>query len=136
MDFKEEKQMKKKAYICFDYDNDHELKECLVGQSKNSDSPFSISDVSIKQEIESNWKSYARQRIRQADVVIVICGHHTDTARGVAAELSITREERKEYFLLCGRSDGRVKKPNNALSSDKVYNWTWNNLKLLIEGRR
>ena len=32
--------MKKKAYICFDYDNDHELKECLVGQSKNPDSPF------------------------------------------------------------------------------------------------
>ena len=48
--------MKKKAYICFDYDNDFELKECLVGQAKNPDSPFSISDVSIKQEIQTNWK--------------------------------------------------------------------------------
>lgn len=32
--------MKKKAYICFDYDNDFELKECLVGQAKNPDSPL------------------------------------------------------------------------------------------------
>ena len=32
--------MKKKAYICFDYDNDFELKECLVGQAKNPDSLF------------------------------------------------------------------------------------------------
>ena len=128
--------MKKKAYICFDYDNDYELKECLVGQSKNPDSPFSISDVSIKQEIETNWKQCARQRIKQADVVIVICGRHTDTARGVSAELSITQEEGKSYFLLCGRNDGNVKKPTSALNTDKVYRWTWENLKILINGGR
>lgn len=128
--------MKKRAYICFDYDNDYELKECLLGQAKNSDSPFDISDVSIKQEIPSNWKFYARQKIRNADVVIVICGKHTDTASGVAAELSITQEERKEYFLLCGRNDGNVKKPGNAHSSDKIYKWTWENLKALINGGR
>lgn len=128
--------MKKKAYICFDYDHDLELKECLVGQSKNPDSPFSISDVSIKQEIESNWKQYARQRIKQADVVVVICGKYTDTAKGVAAELSITQEEEKEYFLLCGRRDENVKKPVNAKYTDKIYEWTWENLKLLINGSR
>ena len=128
--------MKKKAYICFDYDHDLELKECLVGQSKNPDSPFSISDVSIKQEIESNWKQYARQRIKQADVVVVICGKYTDTAKGVAAELSITQEEEKEYFLLCGRRDENVRRPVNAKCTDKIYRWTWDNLKNLINGSR
>ena len=128
--------MKQKAYICFDYDNDFELKECLVGQAKNPDSPFEISDISIKQEIESKWKDAARRKIRQADVVIVICGKHTDTAKGVAAELSITQEEGKPYFLLWGRRDGNVKKPANALKTDKIYNWTWDNLKLLIKGTR
>lgn len=128
--------MKQKAYICFDYDNDYELKECLVGQAENSDSPFSISDVSIKQEIQSNWKRYARQKIRKADVVIVICGKHTDKAKGVAAELSITQEEHKPYFLLCGRSDENVRKPMNATISDKIYKWTWENLKILINGGR
>ena len=126
--------MKKKAYICFDYDNDFELKECLVGQAKNPDSPFSISDVSIKQEIQTNWKFYARQKIRSADIIIVLCGKHTNTAKGVAAELSITQEERKPYFLLCGRSDGIVTKPINARTSDKIYKWTWDNLKIHVGG--
>lgn len=128
--------MKKKAYICFDYDNDYELKESLVGQAKNPDSPFEISDMSIKQEISSNWKQYARQKIKNADIVIVLCGKHTETAVGVAAELSITQEESKPYFLLCGRSDGNVRKPKNALNSDKIYKWTWDNLKKLINGGR
>lgn len=128
--------MKKKAYICFDYDNDFELKECLVGQAKNPDSPFSISDVSIKQEIQTNWKFYARQKIRNADIIIVLCGKHTNTAKGVAAELSITQEERKPCFLLCGRSDGNVTKPINARTSDKIYKWTWDNLKILVGGGR
>ena len=128
--------MKKKSYICFDYDHDLELKECLVAQAKNEDSPFYISDVSIKQEIQNNWKFYARQKIKNADVVIVICGKYTDSAVGVSAELSIAQEEGKPYFLLCGRSDGYVKKPRNALKLDKIYTWTWNNLKILINGGR
>ena len=41
--------MKKRAFISFDYDYDEELKQALIGQSKNPDSPFSINDMSIKQ---------------------------------------------------------------------------------------
>lgn len=128
--------MRKKVYICFDYEHDYELKECLVGQAKNPDSPFEIADVSIKQEIPSKWKDYARKKIKNSDIVIVLCGRYTDTATGVAAELSITQEESKPYFLLCGRSDGNVRKPKNAMSSDKIYKWTWDNLKILINGGR
>ena len=126
--------MKKKVYICFDYEHDYELKEGLVGQAKHPDSPFEITDVSIKQEINSKWKYYARQKIKKADIIIVVCGRHTDTASGVAAELSITQEERKPYFLLCGRNDGNVRKPKNARSSDEIHKWTWDNLKKLING--
>ena len=128
--------MKKKAFISFDYDHDEELKMALVGQAKNPDSPFSITDMSIKEAISSNWKAYARQRIRNCDVVIVICGRYTNTASGVSAELTIAQEEGIPYFLLCGRRDGNVVKPRGALSTDKIYNWTWENLKLLIAGYR
>lgn len=128
--------MKTKAFISFDYDHDEELKVALIGQSKNPDSPFSINDMSIKEAIDSNWKAYARKRIRQCDVVIVICGRYTNTARGVSAELTIAQEEGIPYFLLCGRADGNVVKPQGAYSFDKVYAWTWNNLKALISGRR
>lgn len=128
--------MKTKVFISFDYDHDEELKIALVGQSKHPDSPFSINDMSIKEAIDSNWKAYARRRIRQCDVVVVICGRYTDTATGVSAELTIAQEEGVPYFLLCGRADGNVVKPSGAYCSDKIYQWTWSNLKALIGGAR
>ena len=128
--------MKKKAFISFDYEHDEELKVALVGQARNPDSPFSINDMSIKEAITSNWKYYARQKIKNCDVVIVICGRYTNTATGVSAELTIAQEEGIPYFLLCGRKDGNVVKPRGALSTDKIYPWTWDNLKLLINGYR
>lgn len=128
--------MKTKAYISFDFDHDEELKIALIGQSKNPDSPFSINDMSIKEAVSENWKKYARTRIKSCDVVIVICGHSTDSARGVTAEITIAREERIPYFLLAGRADGNNTIPNGVLASDKLYKWTWDNLKNLIAGYR
>jgi hypothetical protein len=69
-------------------------------------------------------------------VVAVICGKHTDTATGVAAEVTIAQEEKIPYFLLSGRADGGNKKPTSARSTDKLYKWTWVNLKTLIKGGR
>ena len=129
--------MKKvKAFISFDYDHDLELKNALVAQSELDDSPFEINDVSIKQAIDSNWKKYARSKIKESDVVIFICGKYTNSATGVTAEMSITLEENANYFLLCGRSDSNVQKPSNAKREDKIYKWTWDNLKKLINGAR
>jgi hypothetical protein len=123
------------VYISFDYDHDDDLKILLVGQAKNEDSPFFIEDWSIK-EASTDWKDKARARIKRAAQVIVICGQHTDTATGINAEVKIAREEEKPYFLLAGRKDGGNRKPTAALSSDKLYKWTWENLKSLIAGNR
>jgi hypothetical protein len=127
---------KKRVYISFDYDHDSDLKELLVGQAKNDDSPFEIADQSIKEAITEDWKKTARTRIRAVDVVAVICGKHTDTAAGVSAEVTIAQEESAEYFLLAGRADGGNKKPKAAKNGDKLYKWTWANLKTLIGGSR
>lgn len=126
---------KVRCFISFDYDHDLDLKNLLVGQSKNDDSPFEISDWSIK-EASDEWESEARDRVRHSDQVIAICGHHTDTAVGVSKELKIVQAEDKPYFLLAGRSEGNNKKPASAKSSDKIYKWTWDNLKKLIDGKR
>ncbi len=91
----------KRAFISFDFDHDEELRDALVGQAKRSDSPFQIADRSVHERFDSKWKAQVRNRIRKTDLTIVICGEHTHTAKGVAAELTITREERKPYFLLC-----------------------------------
>lgn len=124
---------KVRVFISFDYDHDSTLKEFLVGQAKNEDSPFSISDWSIKDESD-DWKDKARNRIKRVDQVIVICGKHTDSATGVNAEIKIAREETTPYFLLAGYSDGGNKKPTAALFTDTMHTWTWDNLKKLIGG--
>lgn len=127
---------KTRVYISFDYDNDDDLKILLIGQSKHNDTPFYIADWSIKEPITGDWKKKARERIRAVDVVAVICGKYMDTATGVDAELSIAQEETVPYFLLAGRADGGNKKPKAAKATDKLYTWSWQNLKTLIGGGR
>lgn len=127
--------MPKRVFVSFDYDYDKALKDFLIGQAKNPDSPFEIHDWSIK-EASPDWKEKARARIRASDVVAVICGDHTDQAVGVAIELAIAQEEKIDYFLLNGYAGKTGKKPTTAKASDKVYKWTWENLKILVGGGR
>lgn len=127
---------RKRAFISFDYDHDLDLKTMLVGQARHDDTPFDIADFSIKEHLSGDWKAKARTRIKGCDVVIVICGESTHTATGVSAELAIAQEERVSYFLLWGRNGKQCYKPTAAGSADKVYEWTWDNLKALINGAR
>jgi hypothetical protein len=126
--------MARRAFISFDYDNDARLKDLLVGQAKNPDSPFVIADWSIK-EPSADWKEKARRRIRASGLVIVLCGKNMSTATGVAVELAIAQEEGIPYFLLAGFPSGSTK-PTTAKAGDKLYKWTWDNLKALIGGAR
>ncbi len=125
----------KRLFVSFDYDHDADLKMLLVGQSKLGDSPFEIVDASVKEHLTGDWKQKVRGRIRRADVVCVLCSTTTHTAKGVEAELTITKELKKPYFLLKGYVNKACTRPVNA-TADKMYKWTWDNLKLLIHGSR
>lgn len=127
---------KVRLFISFDFDHDEDLRNLLVGQAKNPDSPFDIADWSLKEALSGDWKKKVRDRIKHVDQVCVICGEHTDTATGISAELTISQEEDKPYFLLWGRKGKKCVKPKAAKSSDKVYEWTWDDLKKLISGAR
>ena len=108
----------------------------MSGQAKNPDSPFELADWSIKEAISEEWKKKARTRIKSVDLVAVLCGQHTHTATGVSAEVKISQDESIPYFLLKGYADKTCTKPTAAKSTDKLYNWTWPNLKTLIGGGR
>jgi hypothetical protein len=68
---------KKRVFISFDFDHDEDLRNFLVGQSKNKDSPFEISDYSLKEPLIGDWKEKIRTRIKRVECVAVICGHNT-----------------------------------------------------------
>ncbi|TKJ33880.1 MAG: hypothetical protein CEE38_19855 [Planctomycetes bacterium B3_Pla] len=127
---------KKRVFISFDIDHDEGAKVMLAGQAKLPDSPFDFKDASVKKHLTGDWEEKVRRRMDNIDVVVVLCGEHTHTASGVAAELTIAQDKDKEYFLLKAYPDKTCTKPTSAKSSDKVYNWTWPNLKTLIGGGR
>ena len=127
---------KQRVFISFDYDNDNDIKIMLAGQAKLPDSPFEFTDGSVKEHLTGDWQEKVKRRISNCDQVIVLCGTSTDIAAGISAELKIAQGLRKPYFLLQGRSDKTCKKPNTAASTDKMYTWSWPNLKVLLAGNR
>jgi hypothetical protein len=117
---------RKKVYICFDYDQDKSLKDLLVGQSSNKGSPFEIVDGSLHETApEKEWQEKARNRIKQADTVIVLLGHATHRARGVLKEVKIARELGKKVIQLVGYKDHKYTRVPQA---GVLYCWTWDNL--------
>ncbi len=127
---------KKRVFISFDYDHDDGAKKMLAGQAKLDDSPFDFVDASIKEPLSGDWKEKVRRRMSNVDIVVGLCGEHTHTAKGVAAEIEIAQDKAVPYFLLAAYADKNCTKPATAKPADKVYRWTWDNLKQLIHGAR
>ena len=127
---------KKRVFISFDIDHDEGAKIMLAGQAKLPDSPFDFKDNSVKEHLSGDWKSKVKHRMDNIDLVIILCGTQTHTASGVAVELEIAKEKNKAYFLLAAYSDKSCTSPKSASPSDKIYKWTWENLKSLISGKR
>lgn len=126
----------KRVFISFDVDHDEGTKRMLAGQADLPDSPFTFKDASVKAHLTGDWKEKVRRRMDNIDLVIVLCGTRTHTASGVSAELTIAKEEEKPYFLLAAYKDRNCTKPTSATTGDKLYDWTWPNLKTLINGGR
>lgn len=123
--------VKKRVFVSFDFDNDKELKDFLVGQAKNPDSPFGVIDFSLKEsQPEKDWEEKAESLIKRAEVFIVMLGSRTRFASGVLKEVKIAQKLEKEKFQIIGR-------PNGSASwaipgAGRVYRWNWDNLKKLL----
>ena len=122
----------KSAFISFDYDHDNSLRGDLIAQAKRPDSPFSITDWSVRYRLDEGWKKEVGDRIRRVDLIIVICGEHTHQAEGVEAEVTMVQQAGKAYFLLKGLKDKTCKRPKSAPKRKKIHPWTWPTLKELI----
>jgi hypothetical protein len=115
---------KVRIFTSFDPENDQDLYEKLALESCSRGSGFEISARSNAEAMTDRWEERVRDRIRGVDEVIVICGEHTDTSPRVSAELRITQEECKPYFLLWGRRASMCTKPSGSRPADGMYSWT------------
>ena len=117
---------KTKLFVSFDYDTDLKLKEDLISQAGRPDSPFSVTDFSLKEaEKEDVWLSKAQSAIARCDVFVVILGQNTHNAPGVLKEISIANGLKKRRFQL--RPQG--KKWKAMKGGGEMVVWTWDNLK-------
>lgn len=126
---------KARIFISFDYDNDEDIKTLLAGQAKHTESPFEFVDGSVKYHLTGDWEEKVKNRMKNCDMAIFLCGTNTHKAEGVAIEVEIAKKMKIPYFFLAGYSDKTCTRPKNC-NDEKVYNWTWENLKLLIAGNR
>jgi hypothetical protein len=125
---------KKKAFISFDFDNDEFLRNAIVGQARNEDSPFDIADWSVKEPFpQREWEEKVFEKIRRCDVVIVMVGPNTHRCEGVLKEIQMAKIARIPFFGIHGYKDISCPIPQGL---EKTYRWTWENVKLLIDGAR
>jgi hypothetical protein len=121
---------KKRVYIAFEYEPDRCLKDLLIGQSSNKESPFEVIDGSLREAApEKDWEEKAESRIKLADVVIVLLGNTTHRAPGVAKEISLARRLNKKIVQVIGYKDCQYKRLPNA---GRLYCWSWDNLKKIL----
>ena len=122
---------KSRVFVAFDFDNDKTLKDFIIGQARNDDSPFEVIDGSMKEAApEKDWEDEARRRIKQADVVIVMVGPKTYKAPGVLKEVGIARDERIPIYQIIGYRDSN---PEPVPGAGRLLSWSRENLKKLFK---
>ena len=122
--------LKKRIFVCFDFDNDKVLKDFIIGQARLPDSPFEVIDHSLKEEFPmKTWEEKARYAIRRSDIVLVMVGPKTYKAPGVLKEVQMAREEGIQIVQMIGYKDGEYESIPGA---GRLYSWNWENLKNLL----
>ena len=121
----------KGVYLSFDFDHDDELRGSFLAQARRH-TAHTIVNWSLPAAIDGKWTAEAGRRIGLADVVVFICGVNTHSAKGVEAEMTLTQQLSKPYFLLRGRPRRTCTRPRNASGSDVIHRWSWKRINRLL----
>jgi hypothetical protein len=122
---------KTRVFVSYDFDNDKTLYDFIIGQAKLPDSPFDVSDHSLKEAApESDWQVKAHAAISRADKFIVMLGSRTRNASGVKREVAMAKTLGKNRFQIIGYRDGS--KDWALPDAGVTYSWNWDTLKKLL----
>ncbi|MDR1409909.1 MAG: hypothetical protein LBJ12_06560 [Oscillospiraceae bacterium] len=118
--------MKKRVFISFAIE-DKNLRDFLVGQAKNENSPFEFTDMSVKEPWDSEWKTRCRARIKGCDGLLAIVTKNTKKAIGQLWEIQCAKDESVPRKGIWGNDDHPATLPDE-LAGVSVVNWTWTNI--------
>src|SRR5439155_22822161 len=92
---------KTNVFVSFDYDNDKTLKDFIIGQARLPDSPFQVSDHSLKEAApQRDWEAKARAAISRADQFVVMLGPMTRYASGGRKVVAMAQSLVKSWFQI------------------------------------
>lgn len=118
---------KNRIFISFAIE-DANLRDLLVGQAKNENSPFEFVDMSVKKPWDSQWKTNCRVKIKGCDGMLIIVTKNTKNADGQLWEVKCAGEEGIPRRGIWGYSDNRPISLPKELEGIRVVNWTWPNI--------
>ena len=123
--------MSKRIFISFAIE-DANLRDLLVGQSKNDKCPFEFYDMSVKEPWDSEWKKKCRTKIKGCDGLIAIVTKNTKNASGQLWEISCAKEEKIPCKGIYCYSDDKPSSLPTELQGISVSEWKWDTIKKWI----
>jgi len=122
--------MPKRIFISFAAEDDA-YRDFLVGQARNSNSPFEFVDMSVKEPWNDSWKTRCRTKIRGCDGVIALISKNTMKADGARWEMKCANEEGIPMIGIHVHSEDKGVTPPE-LTGHSVIEWAWSSIASFI----
>jgi hypothetical protein len=110
---------------------DEATRNLFTGQRVHPRSPFSFTDMSVKNPYDSGWKERVRTRIRRSDGVIALISRSTPRAAGQLWEITCAVTERKPIIGVWIDRSYRTKP--SQLGTARCIVWTWQGITNFID---
>lgn len=121
----------KRIFISFAIE-DEQYRDFLVKQAKDDRSPFTFTDMSVKEPLPGNWKSRCRARIRRCDGMIAMISKRTWNAGGARWEMRCANEESIPLLGVHIQKGNKGAIPPE-LESNEVIEWTWDGIRQFLD---
>ena len=118
-----------RAFISFDFDNNRTDKNLLVGQIKNSRTPFSAEDWSVSEALpQAQWERRLKEKINMCHLMIVLVGKSMWSATGVAKEIGFANDQDVPFFGVYVDGAGTSSGLPTGLARNRTIAWDWDKI--------
>ncbi len=118
---------KKRVFISFAME-DKSVRDLLVGQACNKNTPFEFIDMSVQDAWDNAWKTQCRERIKTCHGVIVLVSKNTLRADGACWEIKCAKQENLPIMAMYINKEAKGCQLPPELKGLYVYKWTWTNI--------